>query len=100
MKKVLQVVGRLSVVIVQAIEHELRVVVDKGFLGFEQPQGTTHPLAYRVLGKASLEDILKAKGLFVRSNVQQIVTILTQRFKRHFLGRDDHGEVGFTFMFT
>ena len=99
-KKVLQVVGGLCVVVVQAIEHELRIVVDEGFLGFKQTQGTTHPLAYRVLGEASLEDVLEAQCFFVRSDVQQITAVITQRLKRHLLGRDDHREVTFTFMFT
>ena len=62
----------LLVILMQAVHHQLRVVVYKGFLGIKHAQWTPQTFAHCFLGELGLEDVLESQCLFFRRDVQQV----------------------------
>lgn len=55
----------------QAIQHQLEVVVDEGFLCSEQAKRATQTFVYRFLCHLGLKDVLEAKCFLFRGDGQQ-----------------------------
>ena len=84
----------------QPVHHELRVVVREGFLGGEHAQWTTQTFTNCFLGEFGLEDVLEAKGLFFRGDVEEVGLVILESLEGQLLGGDYQGEVTFTLAFV
>lgn len=84
----------------QAVHHQLRVVVYKGFLGIKHAQWTPQTFAHCFLGELGLEDVLEAKGLFFRSDVEEVGLVIPDGLEGQLLGGNHQGEVTFTLAFV
>ena len=79
----------------KAIQNELNIVIDEGFLRVEQAQRSTQTFVDGISGDLGLEDVLEAQGFFFRGDGEQRRAIFLERLQRHLLGDDDEGKIAF-----